>query len=291
MAEYMWLVLAVLSSFFAGITAVIAKVGLKKTDSDCVTALRTVVVLVFAWLMVWITGADVHLQGVDRRSVLLLVLSGVATGASWLCYFKALSLGNVNSVAPVDKSSMVITMIAGAILFHEDIGSVPSIVGIVLIVLGIVLMLPGGYGKGKKAAGKKWFVYALFSAIFASATALLGKAGISGIDSTLGTAIRTAIVAVMAWLVVIFKRKTKAVRDVRLGSFGVIALSGITTGASWLCYYKALQAGPISVIAPIDKLSLVFTVIFSFIILKEKVSAKTIIGLVLNVLGTVLLIL
>lgn len=291
MGDSMWLLFAILSSLFAGLTAVIAKVGLKKTDSDCVTALRTMVVLVFAWLMVWITGADVNLLDADRRSLVLLVLSGVATGASWLSYFHALELGNVNQVVPVDKSSVLITMVAGALLFQEDIGGVTGIIGMVLILLGIVLMLPGPWGKGAKSAGKKWFIYALLSAVFASASSLLGKAGIEGIDSNLGTAVRTCIVAVMAWLVVLMKRKGKALRDVRLGNFGVIALSGVATGASWLCYYRALQTGPIHVITPIDRLSIVFTVLFSSLVLKEKVTAKYAVGLVLNILGTILLVL
>lgn len=291
MGDSMWLLFAILSSLFAGLTAVIAKVGLKKTDSDCVTALRTMVVLVFAWLMVWIAGADVNLLDADRRSLVLLVLSGVATGASWLSYFHALELGNVNQVVPVDKSSVLITMVAGALLFQEDIGGATGIIGMVLILLGIVLMLPGPWGKGSKSAGKKWFIYALLSAVFASASSLLGKAGIEGIDSNLGTAVRTCIVAVMAWLVVLMKRKGKALRDVRLGNFGVIALSGVATGASWLCYYRALQTGPIHVIVPIDRLSIVFTVLFSSLVLKEKVTAKYAVGLVLNILGTILLVL
>ncbi len=290
MADSVWLIPALLSSLFAGITAVIAKIGLKKTDSDCVTALRTVVVLVFAWLMVWVTGSDLSLDQVDSRSMILLLLSGLATGGSWLCYFKALSLGSVQSVAPVDKSSIVWTMLFGALIFQEDISSPTSIIGMILIVLGIVLMLPSAKGKSR-TDGKKWLVYAIFSAVFASASALLGKAGIEGVDSYLGTAVRTLVVVVMAWLLVLVKRKGKLIRDVRLGSFGVIALSGVATGASWLCYYRALQTGPIHVIAPIDRLSIVFTVLFSAVFLHEKLSAKLLIGLAVNVLGTLLLLL
>ena len=206
MADSVWLIPALLSSLFAGITAVIAKIGLKKTDSDCVTALRTVVVLVFAWLMVWVTGSDLSLDQVDSRSMILLLLSGLATGGSWLCYFKALSLGSVQSVAPVDKSSIVWTMLFGALIFQEDISSPTSIIGMILIVLGIVLMLPSAKGKSR-TDGKKWLVYAIFSAVFASASALLGKAGIEGVDSYLGTAVRTLVVVVMAWLLVLVKRK------------------------------------------------------------------------------------
>lgn len=290
MATFVWLIPALLSSLFAGVTAVIAKIGLKKNDSDCVTALRTLVVLLFAWLMVWIEGSDVSFQAADRRSIVLLLFSGLATGGSWLCYFKALSLGSVQHVAPVDKSSIVLTMLFGALLFHEDISSPTSIIGMILIVLGMVLMLPSPAGKGK-SEGKKWLGYAIFSAVFASASALLGKAGIEGIDSYLGTAVRTSVVLLMAWLMVLVKRKGKMLRDVRLGSFGVIALSGVTTGISWLCYYRALQTGPISIIAPIDRLSIVFTVLFSAVFLREKLTGKLVIGLAVNVLGTLLLLL
>lgn len=290
MATSVWLIPALLSSLFAGVTAVIAKIGLKKNDSDCVTALRTLVVLLFAWLMVWIEGSDVSFQAADRRSIVLLLFSGLATGGSWLCYFKALSLGSVQHVAPVDKSSIVLTMLFGALLFHEDISSPTSIIGMILIVLGMVLMLPSPAGKGK-GEGKKWLGYAIFSAVFASASALLGKAGIEGIDSYLGTAVRTSVVLLMAWLMVLVKRKGKMLRDVRLGSFGVIALSGVTTGISWLCYYRALQTGPISIIAPIDRLSIVFTVLFSAVFLREKLTGKLVIGLAVNVLGTLLLLL
>ena len=290
MATFVWLIPALLSSLFAGVTAVIAKIGLKKNDSDCVTALRTLVVLLFAWLMVWIEGSDVSFQAADRRSIVLLLFSGLATGGSWLCYFKALSLGSVQHVAPVDKSSIVLTMLFGALLFHEDISSPTSIIGMILIVLGMVLMLPSPAGKGK-GEGKKWLGYAIFSAVFASASALLGKAGIEGIDSYLGTAVRTSVVLLMAWLMVLVKRKGKMLRDVRLGSFGVIALSGVTTGISWLCYYRALQTGPISIIAPIDRLSIVFTVLFSAVFLREKLTGKLVIGLAVNVLGTLLLLL
>ncbi len=290
MATFVWLIPALLSSLFAGVTAVIAKIGLKKNDSDCVTALRTLVVLLFAWLMVWIEGSDVSFQAADRRSIVLLLFSGLATGGSWLCYFKALSLGSVQHVAPVDKSSIVLTMLFGALLFHEDISSPTSIIGMILIVLGMVLMLPSPAGKGN-GEGKKWLGYAIFSAVFASASALLGKAGIEGIDSYLGTAVRTSVVLLMAWLMVLVKRKGKMLRDVRLGSFGVIALSGVTTGISWLCYYRALQTGPISIIAPIDRLSIVFTVLFSAVFLREKLTGKLVIGLAVNVLGTLLLLL
>ena len=202
--------------------------------------------------------------------MILLLLSGLATGGSWLCYFKALSLGSVQSVAPVDKSSIVWTMLFGALIFQEDISSPTSIIGMILIVLGIVLMLPSAKGKSR-TDGKKWLVYAIFSAVFASASALLGKAGIEGVDSYLGTAVRTLVVVVMAWLLVLVKRKGKLIRDVRLGSFGVIALSGVTTGVSWLCYYRALQTGPISIIAPIDRLSIVFTVLFSAVFRTDRV--------------------
>ena len=286
MADSVWLIPALLSSLFAGITAVIAKIGLKKTDSDCVTALRTVVVLVFAWLMVWVTGSDLSLDQVDSRSMILLLLSGLATGGSWLCYFKALQIGDINKVVPIDKSSTVLTILLAFLLLGEPIGLFQGI-GVLLIGIGTFLMIEKKpQEESNTVSGKGWILYAFGSAIFASLTAILGKVGIQGVESNLGTAIRTGVVLVMAWAMVLVTGKAERVRRVPKQELAFICLSGIATGASWLCYYRALQGGPASVVAPIDKLSILVTVAFSGLVFHERLGRRSGLGLTLIVAGT-----
>lgn len=292
-AEEMWLLFAVGSSFFAGITAILAKCGIRKTDSDVATAIRTAVVLFFSWLMVAVTGAAGKLGEIGFRTYLFLVLSGFATGASWLCYFRALQLGEVNQVAPVDKSSTVLTILLAMIFLREKI-SFGKAAAVVLIGAGIFLMIgkkesSGMPGSGKEGKKSGWFFYAALSAVFASLTAILGKIGIEGVDSNLGTAIRTGVVLVMAWILVFVKGKGPEVKAVKKGELGFICLSGFATGASWLCYFRALQEGPASAVVPIDKLSVLVTIVFSRIVFGEKLTKKAALGAVLLTAGTVMM--
>ena len=286
----MWILFAFGSAVFAGITSILAKCGIRKTDSNVATAIRTMVVLLFSWLMVFITGSQSQIGSIDGRTWLFLVLSGLATGASWLCYFKALQLGDINKVVPIDKSSVIFTILLAFLFLGEKI-SLFKAAGIVLIGMGTFLMIE----KKKtdvpnKGRGYGWFFYALGSAVFASLTSILGKIGIAGVESNLGTAIRTAVVLLMAWLMVFVTGKQRTIREVPKKELGFICLSGIATGASWLCYYRALQDGLASVVVPIDKLSIVVTVVFSYFVFHERLSMKALAGLLLIVAGTLVML-
>lgn len=281
----MWIIIAVLSALFAGLTSILAKCGIRKTDSDVATALRTIVVLLFSWIMVFIVGSVNTIAQITPKSLLFLILSGIATGASWICYFKALSVGDVNKVIPVDKSSTVLTVLLAIILFSETNHLAVKLVGTVLLAVGIFMMIE------KKKAGAKqtkvlWLPYAIGSAVFAALTSILAKVGIEGVESNLATAIRTGVVLVMAWLIVLIKGKQKQLKSLDKKELGFIALSGLATGGSWLCYYYAIQNGVVSVVVPIDKMSVIVTVVFSYFVFKEKLSRKAIIGLALMVIGT-----
>lgn len=281
----MWILYAFGSAFFAGVTAVLAKCGIRKTDSTVATAIRTIVVLAFAWLMVFIVGSQAQLGLIDGRTLAFLVLSGLATGASWLCYFRALQLGDINKVVPIDKSSTILTIIMAFIFLHEPV-SLPQIAGMVLIAIGTFMMIERRDAAPDAQSGRGWLMYAVGSAVFASLTSILGKVGISGVESNLGTAIRTCVVLVMAWVMVFIKGKQHGVRDIPRRELGFICLSGLATGASWLCYYRALKDGPASIVAPIDKLSILITVAFSYLVFGEKLSRRSGIGLAAIVAGT-----
>lgn len=281
----MWVAYAVGSAFFAGVTSILAKCGIRKTDSTVATAVRTIVILFFSWLIVWIVGSGNQMGSIDGRTLLFLVLSGAATGASWLCYFRALQLGNINQVVPIDKSSTILTIVLALIFLQEGI-SLPKFVAVLAIAAGIFLMIEKKETT-KKTSERGWMLYAVGSAFFASLTSILGKIGISGVESNLGTAIRTAVVLVMAWGMVLITGKQKEVRKIDRKELLFICSSGIATGASWLCYYRALQEGPASVVAPIDKLSVLVTVIFSYFAFGEKLKGRAVLGLVLLTAGTV----
>lgn len=280
----MWLIMAALSALFAGLTAILAKCGIKKTDSDVATALRTVVVLLFAWIMVFIVGSAGTITEISAKSILFLILSGLATGASWICYFKALSVGDVNKVVPVDKSSTVLTVLLAIILFSETEHLAVKLIGTALLAAGVFLMIE----KKTEAKDTKrtWLPYAIGSAVFAALTSILGKIGITDVESNLGTAIRTGVVLVMAWLIVFVKGKGAELKNTDSKELVFIALSGIATGASWLCYYYSIQNGVVSVVVPIDKLSIIVSVAFSYFVFKEKLSRKALAGLILIVVGT-----
>ena len=285
----MWIVFAFDSALFAGLTSILAKCGIKKTDSTVATAIRTIVVLFFSWLMVFIVGSEGEIGSITPHTLIFLVLSGLATGASWLCYFKALQLGDVNKVVPIDKSSTVLTILLAAILLGEGI-TLYSGLGIVLIAVGTFLMIEKKDVKNDVPKNKRWIFYALGSAAFASLTAILGKIGISDVESNLGTAIRTGVVLVMSWIMVFVTGKQNKIKGISKKELGFICLSGLATGGSWLCYYKALHDGPASVVVPIDKLSILVTILFSYIVFREKLSKKTAFGLVLTVGGTLLML-
>ena len=277
--------MAALSAVFAGLTSILAKCGIKKTDSDVATAIRTVVVLIFAWIMVFVKGSQETITGIDGKSLLFLILSGVATGASWICYFKALSVGNVNKVVPVDKSSTVLTVLLAIILFGETNHLAVKLIGTALLAVGIFLMIEKKQDDNKTVR-KIWLPYAVGSAVFAALTSILAKYGIENVESNLATAIRTGVVLVMAWIIVFAKGKQKAIPKINKHELLFIALSGIATGASWLCYYYAIQNGIVSVVVPIDKMSILISIAFSWIVFKEKLSVKAGIGLGLMVIGT-----
>ena len=284
----LWLVAAIFSAIFAGLTSILAKCGIKKTDSDLATALRTVVVLIFAWIMVFVVGSYGTIVDIDATSLLFLVLSGLATGGSWMFYFKALAVGDINKVVPIDKSSTVLTVLLAIICFGETSNLAIKLVATVILAVGILLMVEKKKSE-KKSESRAWMIYAILSAVFAALTSILAKVGISGVESNLGTAIRTGVVLIMAWIIVFARGKQREIRRVEKKELIFIGLSGIATGASWLCYYYAIQNGVVSAVVPIDKLSILVTVVFSYFVFKEKLSKKALLGLLLMVAGTLLM--
>ena len=281
----MWLIFAIGSAFFAGITSILAKCGIQKTDSTVATAIRTIVVLIFSWLMVVITRTIGEISSIQGKTLLFLILSGLSTGASWLFYFHAIQIGNINKVAAIDKSSTVLTILLALIFLGEGI-SVEKIIAVLLIGIGTLLMISKKEEKENKQS-QMGLVCAVLSAVFASLTSILGKIGITGIDSNLGTAIRTFVVLLMAWLMVFVTGKQREVGKIEKKELIFICASGLATGGSWLCYYRALQEGPASVVVPIDKLSILVTIIFARIVFKEKLNKKAMLGLLLIVAGTI----
>ena len=285
----MWILYAFGSALFAGATSILAKIGIEEVDSHLATALRTIVVLVFSWLMVFIVGSQNQLTAISIKSYVFLILPGMATGASWLCYFKALQLGDVNKVVPIDKSSTILTMILAFVFLKEDI-TIPMIIGMIAIGIGTYLMIQKKEEEQKQVKNKIWLIYAVLSAVFASLTSILAKVGIENVESNLGTAIRTIVVLIMAWLIVFLQKKHGQVKNISKKSFVFIGLSGIATGASWICYYKALHDGLASIVVPIDKLSILVTVAFAYIFLREKLSRSSMVGLILITVGTLSLL-
>ena len=283
-----WIIAAVFSAVFAGLTSILAKCGIKKTDSDLATALRTIVVLAFSWLMVFVVGSQTTIAHIQPKALIFLILSGFATGASWICYFKALSVGDINKVVPIDKSSTILTVLLAIICFGETSNLVVKLIATAILALGIFLMVEKKKSTAQ-AQGRSWMIYAILAAVFAALTSILAKVGISGVESNLGTAIRTAVVLVLSWGIVFTRKKHTGLRTIDKKELLFICLSGIATGASWLCYYYAIGHGDVSVVVPIDKLSILVTVAFSYIVFKEKLSKKALLGLVLMVAGTLLM--
>lgn len=285
----MWIMYAFASAFFAGITAILSKIGIKNINSNLATAIRTAVVLVFSWLIVFVCGTQTELVVIETKTVVFLVLSGIATGASWLCYFKALQLGTVNKVAPIDKSSTILSMVLAFIFLNEQV-SLLKILCIALIGIGIYLMIENKENEKEHSTEKGWLIWAVLSAVFAALTSVLGKVGITEIDSNLGTAIRTVVVLLMAWIVVFATGSHKELKKINRNSLFFLIVSGMATGLSWLAYYKALQDGLASIVVPIDKLSILVTMFFSCVVLKEKISKRSLVGLVMLTTGVLLLI-
>ena len=283
-----WIIAAVFSAFFAGLTSILAKCGIKKTDSDLATALRTIVVLAFSWLMVFVVGSQTTIAHIQPKALIFLILSGFATGASWICYFKALSTGDINKVVPIDKSSTILTVLLAIICFGETSNLVVKLIATAILALGIFLMVEKKKNTAQ-AQGRSWMIYAILAAVFAALTSILAKVGISGVESNLGTAIRTAVVLVLSWGIVFTRKKHTGLHTIDKKELLFICLSGIATGASWLCYYYAIGHGDVSVVVPIDKLSILVTVAFSYIVFKEKLSKKAFLGLALMVAGTLLM--
>ena len=284
-----WISAAILSAVFAGLTSILAKCGIKKTDSDLATALRTIVVLIFSWIMVLVVGSLHTITEIQPKAFIFLILSGLATGASWICYFKALSVGDINKVVPIDKSSTVLTVLLAIICFGETSNLVMKLIATAILAVGIFLMVEKKK-REEKQESKMWMLYAVLAAVFAALTSILAKMGISGVESNLGTAIRTGVVLIMAWVIVFARGKQAQLKSIDKKELLFIGLSGIATGASWLCYYYAIQNGEVSVVVPIDKLSIIVTVIFSYFVFKEKLSKKALAGLCLMVVGTILMV-
>lgn len=285
----MWITAAVLSAVFAGLTAILAKCGIRKTSSNLATALRTLVVLIFSIIMVFVVGSQQTIKEIAPVSWIFLVLSGLATGASWMSYFKALSIGDVNKVVPIDKSSTILSVLLAILIFNETNNLIVKLFGTALIGAGTYLMIEKK--RATETKNTKWILYAVLSAIFAALTSVLAKMGISGVESNLGTAIRTAVVLIMAWGIVLAKGEQKQLKGLNKKELVFIALSGLATGASWLCYYYAIQNGVVSVVIPIDKMSVLITVLFSVVFLKEKMSFKSIFGLIVMSVGTLAIVL
>jgi len=287
--EY-WIIFAFASAVFAGLTAVLAKIGLKGVDSNLATALRTIVVLGFAWMVVFIVGSQDTISGISSYTMTFLILSGLATGASWLCYFRAVQIGEVSKVSPIDKSSTVLAMVLAFTFLGESI-SVWTLAGMALMIVGTFFMIQRAAADAEPAEDRRsWIIFACLSAFFAALTSILGKIGIEGVESNLGTAIRTVVVLLMAWIIVFAQKKHTDVRKIEKRNWNFIILSGVATGLSWLCFYNALQNGPASIVVPIDKLSIVVTIIFAFLILGERISKRAVFGLVMLTIGTLALL-
>ena len=284
----MWLAAAILSSVFAGLTAILAKCGIKKTDSDVATAIRTVIVLIFSWLMVFVVGSAGTITQISSRSLLFLVLSGAATGASWICYFKALSLGDVNKVVPIDKSSTILSVLLAIICFGETEHLLIKLISTVLLGIGILLMVEKK-ARSNEVTDRSYILYAIGSAVFAALTSILGKMGITGVESNLGTAIRTVVVLIMAWVIVFMKGKQSQLRHLDQKELIFLFFSGIATGASWLCYYYAIQNGVVSIVVPIDKMSILLTIAFSYFVFGETLIKRAAAGLCLMTVGTLIM--
>ena len=287
----LWLVYAILASLFGGANAVLAKVGIRGVNSHLATAVRTIVIVIFSWAVVFAFGSHVYLGGVDGRTWAFLIASGLATGASWLCFFYALKFGTVSNVSPLKKSSTVLTIILAFLILRDPFG-LPQMAGIVFIIAGTAFMLKKKDGsQGKDEGGGNWLLFGILAAVFASLRTILGAIGIADVHADLGNAIRVVVVLFASWGIVFFTGKQDGIKGISKKSWLFLALSGLATAGSWLFFFRALQIGPVSAIVPIDKLSIVFNILFACVFLREKQSLKRLAGLACLVIGTIILVL
>lgn len=286
----MSIVLAILAAVFAALTSILAKIGIKNVDSNLATAIRTIVVVIMALIVVLITGQFHAVFDVEGQALIFIVLSGITTGLSWLFFFKALQIGDVSKVVSIDKSSIVMTIILSFIILQEP--TTPLVIaGGVIIAIGTFLLI-GKNNSGKKEKFSQSYIFlAILGAVFAALTSILAKIGINNeVDSNVATFIRTIVIIIFAWAIVFFQGTVKQMKDITKKSYLFLGLSGMATGFSWLCYFAAIAIGKVSVVAPIDKFSVVITIILSFFILKEKPTRNTMFGAIVITVGTVLLI-
>lgn len=289
----MSIILALLAALFASFTAILAKIGIEKVDSNLATAVRTVVVVIMAYLMVAITGQTDSIFNISMKSYIFLILSGLTTGMSWLCFFKAIQIGDVSKVVPIDKASVVLTILLSFIILGEPATAFVVSGGIIISIGTFVLIGKEKKNDRKKKKGfntKSYIFLAVLSAVFAALTNILAKIGIEDVDSNVATFIRTVVIILFAWGIVFFQGTFKELKNISKKSYLFLLLSGAATGLSWLCYFAALALGKVSIVNPIDKFSVVLTMVLSFIILKEKPTKNTIAGAILITIGTALLI-
>ncbi|MCV9888630.1 EamA family transporter [Metabacillus halosaccharovorans] len=281
--------LALLAAFFASITGILAKIGMENVNSNLATATRTIIVLIMAFIIVLITDQLHSIIMISTKALLFILLSGVATGISWLFFFRALAMGDASKVIPIDKSSVVLTIILSIVVLGEQ--AVPHImVGGALIAVGTFVLIGKNEEKKRFTGSQIYIVYAILGAVFAALTAILAKIGIEDVDSNVATFLRTIVILLFSWAIVFFKGNHKEIKAISSKGYLFLILSGVATGLSWLCYFAALAIGKVSVVAPIDKASVVITMILSFVILKEKVTKSKVIGGVIITIGTVFLI-
>ena len=286
----LWLIYAILGSLFGGVNSVLAKIGIKGVNSHLATAVRTVVIVIFSWILVFALGSHAELSHVSSRTWIFLIASGLATGASWLCFFYALKFGTVTNVSPLKKSSTVLTIILSFLILREPAG-LPQMAGIAFIIAGTALMLKKKDGsQGKDEGGGNWLLFGVLAAVFASLRTILGAIGIVDVNADLGNAIRVVVVLIASWGIVLFTGNQKGIKVISNRSWLFLVLSGLATGGAWLFFFRALQIGPVSAIVPIDKLSIIFNILFACIFLREKQSLKRIAGLTCLVIGTLVLV-
>jgi len=284
----LWFLYAIGAAIFAGLTTVLAKIGVKEVDSHLATAIRTMVVIVFSWGIVFFVGSQDGIRHIGGVTWVFLILSGLATGGAWLCRFRALKLGNVNKVTPITKTSTILTMILAFIFLREPLGLV-TVIGMIMMGTGTWLMLELKKGAAaENSSGKGWLFYAALSAIFASLVAILGSVGVADMDANLWTAIRTVVVAVLSWVMVYTTGGPKGIKNINTKSWVFLVLSGVATGMSWIFFYHALQIGNASLVVPIDQLSILITMGFAGWFLGEKFSRQSLIGLALLATGILL---
>lgn len=293
----LWFILSLIAAVCTSLTTIFSKIGIKNVNANYTTFFRTFVVVVCAFAMTLITGSISEMGELSSANWIFLILSGLSTGLSWLCYYKALKLGSVNKVAPIDKSSFVLTSILFLIFFFDETTNNRDVLTIVMLLTSIVLILIGTIlmiaPSDKKVVEKrKWLIYAILSAVFASFVSFFIKLGLKGINTFNGTLIRTIIVLVFAFIIMISRGDYIKIKNVSKTSLIFLVLSALATGVSWFCEYYALSMEGVNPIAvnSIGKASILFTMFLSFVICKERFSKKAIIGLIVLSIGLALVV-